>query len=290
MKVSYWKLIKEIITYWNYDNISRLSAALAYYTIFSIAPFLFICITIAGLVFGNNSAQQAILTQISQLIGPGSEQQVELMLNSISHISSNLTINITTLIILFLGMIGFFSELQNGINTIWGVQRRPGLSYLIIFRIRLLPFIVILGLVFLLLASLVIDTFITAISNYLNVLIAHVSFALTLVNFFITLCITTFLFTLIFKILPDVILKWKDVWIGSIVTAFLFTIGKYILEIYLANSQIATSYGAAGALIAILIWVYYSAQILFIGAEFIKVNMILREKDIIPYQYAELIK
>lgn len=288
IRTYYWKLVTEIISRWNSDDVSRLSAALAYYTIFSIAPLLIICITLSGFLFGNDVVKTEILKNITNLVGSNSADQVRFMIDSASHLSSGFLTTGVGFVVFLLGLMGFFWELQNGINNVWGVQTKSGLGFFHTLKIRLLSFSIVLVIAFLLLVSLISNTLIAKLSYYFNPSVYAISIW-SIFNFFISFIIISFLFAMIFKILPDVILKWKDVWIGAIVTAFLFTIGKIFLEFYLGKSDIATAYGAAGSLIVILIWVYYSAQILFIGVEFTKVNTILRGTRIKPAKYAKFI-
>lgn len=287
MKYSYWLLIKQTISFWNKDNISQLSAALAYYTIFSITPFILLFITLAGFVLGKEDVKTKILTQIADTVGKDSANQVNSMIQAASNFSTNSLAILMGIIVLFIGLMGFFWELQTSVNKVWGVKPKEGLGIYHIIKHRLLSFTLVLGVIFLLLVSLIINIMITAISNYLNIYISSTDYLWSFVNFVVSFVFLSFLFAMIFKILPDAVIRWRDVVLGSIFTAFLFTVGKLILEIYIGHSHLASAYGAAGSLIIILVWVYYSAQILFIGIEFTKANLILNGIKIIPANYAE---
>lgn len=286
MKFSYWVLLKKIISFWSIDNISQLSAALAYYTIFSITPLILICTTLIGFVLGKENVKSQVLNQIRNVIGKDSANQVNSMIEMASHVSTNTSAAIIGIIVLFLGLMGFFWELQTSINKVWGVKAKEGLGIYHFIKHRLLSFILLLGIVFLLMVSLLINIVIAAISHYLHNYISQTAEFWILINFIISFVIITFLFAMIFKILPDVKIKWRDVLSGSIFTALLFTLGKLVLELYITNAHVGSAYGAAGSLIVILIWVYYSAQILFIGVEFTKANLILKGHKIIPANYA----
>ncbi len=262
-----WGFIKEAFEDWSEDRAARLAAALAYYTIFSLAPLLIIAIAIAGLAFGRDATQGQILNQISGLIGPEGAKGVETLIENASKPSSGVIATAFGIIVLLVGSSGFFGQLQDGLNTIWEVKPRPGRGLLGILKDRFLSFTMVLGVGFLLLVSLVISAGLVVVGEFLGgfmpgaVLVGHI------LNLILSLIVITLLFGMIFKILPDVKISWRDVWIGAAVTAFLFIVGKLLLGLYLAQANIASAYGAAGSLVVILVWVYYSAMILFFGAE-----------------------
>jgi membrane protein len=274
-----WHLAKTTLVTWHSDKVPSLAAALAYYTAFSIAPFLVICIGIAGIVLGKDAAQHQMLQQIANLLGSKSAEQIHVMIDSISKPSSSITATICGLIILIFGTMGLFGQLQDGLNTIWGVKVKRKRSLYAIFKDRFLSFAMVFGLAFLFLVSLMLSTVLTAWANYMNGIIPGLEEVWLISDFIISFFITTILFAMIFKILPDAMIKWRNVLIGAIITALLFTLGKFILEIYLSKNDIGSAYGAAGSLIVILIWVYYSAQILFLGAEFTKVYSLEERKN-----------
>jgi membrane protein len=269
---SSWDLVKTTMAQWSDDKVSRLAAALSYYTIFSLAPLLIICISITGLIFRKDAVEGQVLAQLGGLLGQQSALEIQTMIASVSsRPSSGMIASIIGIFTLIIGVSGLFGELQDSFDTIWGVKPKTGRSILDILQDRFLSFTMILGIGFLLLSSLLFSALLTAIGGHLSSIMPAITLLWLIIDFIISIFVTAILFALIFKILPDVILEWRDVWLGAFVTSLLFTIGKFALVIYLGTSQIASTYGAAGSLIVILIWVYYSAQILLIGAEFTKV-------------------
>jgi membrane protein len=256
---------------WSDDKAPRMGAALAYYTVFSLAPLLIIAIGIASAsaVFGEQEAREEIVRQIQDTGGKPAAEAIARMLKQ-THDSSGATL--TTLVgfvVLLFGASGVFVELQDALNTIWKVQPRPGQGLLVLLRDRLVSFTVVLSTGFLLLVSLVVSTALSALNHFftLTSLAGNASFWQG-INSLVTVSFITLLFGLIFKLLPDAPVAWGDVWIGAAVTALLFTAGKYLLGLYLALSSTTSAFGAAGSLVLILLWVYYSSQILLFGAEF----------------------
>ncbi len=256
---------------WSQDNVSHLAAALSYYTIFSLAPVLVICIAVAGIVFGEDMVSNRIIDQISGTLGNESALEIKMLMENIRKPSTNILASVLGGLILIWGSLGLFSELQNCFNVIWNVKPKPGRTWRDILKDRFFSFAIVLGVGFLLLASLLFSAFLKVIIDHVYYFMPFAANFWLVVDFFFSIAGITILFALIFKILPDVILKWHDVFLGAFVTALLFTLGKSLLSIYLAKSNIATSYGAAASLVIILVWVYYSAQILLFGAEFTKV-------------------
>ena len=283
-----WGFIKEAFEDWSEDRASTLAAALAYYTIFSLAPLLIIAIAIAGLAFGREATQGQIVNQISGLIGSEGAKGIETLIENASKPSSGVIATAFGIIVLLIGSSGFFGQLQEGLNTIWEVKPRPGRGILGIMKDRFLSFTMVLGVGFLLLVSLVISAGLVALGEILGTFMPGTVIVGYILNVIISLLVTTLLFAMIFKILPDVKISWKDVWIGAAATAFLFTVGKLLLGLYLAKANIASAYGAAGSLVVILVWVYYSAMILFLGAEFTQVyanrygSRIVPDRDAVP--------
>lgn len=285
----YWIIAKKTFYAWSADGISHISASLAYYTIFSIAPLLVICISLTSFLFSNDVVEQHILEQIRNMLGSGSANQIKYMIAGASKPSTGIISSLIGVIVLLLAAGGFFGELQSGLNVIWGVKPKSNQGILGVIKSRFLSITMVLGVAFLLLVSLVISTLITAMSSYINNLIPGATIFWIFFNFLISLCIITLLFAMLFKYLPEVDLKWRDVGLGAVITAFLFTVGKLAIEIYLGKSNITSTYGAAGSLIAILVWVYYSVQILFLGAEFTKINFKMNSGKIKPSKNAVLI-
>jgi membrane protein len=277
-RIKFGELIRETIVEWNRHNGSRLAAALAYYTVFSLAPLIVISIAIAGAVFGEDAARGEIVRQIEGLIGrPGAEVVQDIIQNT-SEPSSNRLAAIFGIVTLFIGATGVFGQLQDALNQIWGVpqqlqqqdQRWWSVIALVIRR-RFISFLMMLGTGFLLLVSLVTSTVLALIASIVGDLIPGFGFLTQTLNFIVSLGIVMLLLALIYKVVPDAPVAWTDVSLGAGITALLFTFGKLVIGLYLGNSTVASPYGAAGSLIVILIWVYYSAQILFLGAEFTQV-------------------
>ncbi|WP_026734220.1 YihY/virulence factor BrkB family protein [Fischerella sp. PCC 9605] len=281
-----WGLFQETFSEWQKDKASRLAAALAYYTIFSIAPLLIIVIAIAGAVFGEAAASNAIFNQLQGLIGPEGAKVIQNAIANASRPQAGTIASLISIVVLIFGATGLFTELQDALNTIWEVQPKPGKAMKNMVRQRFLSFAMILAIGFLLLVSLVISTVLAALINYFQNLLPGVDFLWQFVNFFLGFAITTVLFGLIFKVLPDAKITWKDVLIGAAITSLLFSIGRYALGHYLGNATFGSTYGAAGSIVVILVWVYYAAQILFFGAEFTQVYARRYGSRIVPADYA----
>lgn len=268
-------LVKETFREWRDDNATKLAAALAYYTTFSLAPLLVLVIAIAGLLGGREAAQNQTMAQVEDLIGVEGREFVQGMLESASRPSTGITATIIGVITLLFGALGVFGELQNSLNTIWEVKPLPakslGEGIQRFITGRLLSFTVVLGIGFLLLASLVLSAGLSALGEYIGNLGLFADTWLQIANFLISFAVITLLFAMIFKVLPEVKMAWRDVWLGAAVTSLLFSIGKFLIGLYLGRSEVATTFGAAGSLAILLLWIYYSAQILFLGAEFTQV-------------------
>jgi membrane protein len=266
-----WQLLKEIVVAWNEDKAPRLAAGLAFYTMFTLSPLLIIVIAVAGMAFGEEAARGQIVGQIQGLVGAESAHAIEEFLKQVSAPRSGIIATVVGLATLLLGVWWVFGELQDALNTIWEVAPKPGRKLLLVLRARLTSFAMMLGVGFLLLVSLLLSATLSALSTYLVGLLPDFKAILQILNVVVSFGVITLLFAMIYKIVPDVIITWGDVWIGAAATALLYTIGKYLIGVYLGTSSTASAYGAAGSLVVILIWVYYSAQILFLGAEFTKV-------------------
>ncbi|MEH2464640.1 YihY/virulence factor BrkB family protein [Nostoc sp.] len=283
-----WKLLQETFKEWSEDKASRLAAALAYYTIFSIAPLLIIVIAIAGVVFGEDAARGQIVGQIQGLVGKDGAQFIQTAIQNANKPQTGAIASIISVVVLLVGATGLFTELQDSLNTIWEVKPKPGRGVNNMIRLRFLSFAMVIGIGFLLLVSLVISTGLAALVKYFGNILPGIDFLWRIVNFVLSFSITTALFGLIFKVLPDVKITWNDVFIGSVITSFLFSIGRFLLGQYLGNGSFGSTYGAAGSLVVLLAWVNYAAQILFFGAEFTQVyarrygSGIVPTKDAIP--------
>ena len=263
-------LCEKAVYKWLDDRAPTMGAAIAYYTVFSLAPMLVMVIAVAGLAFGQKAAEGALFGELADLIGAESAVAVQAMLRSAGDTQSGIVataVGIGTLIIAATAVLG---ELQSALNVIWKSPASGGLGLWHLVKSRLLGLAVILVIGFLLLVSLVISTALAAFSNYLDWLLPGLAGILDIVHLILSFGLTTVLFAMIFKILPDSPVEWKEVWLGAVIAAVLFTLGKHLISLYIGSSNMASSYGAAGALIIVLVWVYYSAQILLLGAEFAK--------------------
>lgn len=281
-----WVLLKETIAEWNNDKASRLAAALAYYTIFSLAPLLIIAIAIAGAVFGEEAAKGEIVEQLQGLVGREGAQFIQVAIENASKPNQGTIASIISVVVLLFGASGLFAQLQDALNTIWEVQPKPGRGLVGMLRDRFLSFLMVLGVGFLLLLSLILSAALTGFVNYFGHLLPGIGFLLQFANFIISFAIPTVLFGLIYKVLPDVEITWSDVWIGAVITSLLFSFGRFLLGMYLGNSSFGSTYGAAGSVVILLAWVNYAAQILFFGAEFTQVYARRYGSRIVPAKNA----
>ena len=281
-----FNLLKDTFREWREDGANRLAAALAYYTTFSLAPLLVLIIAIAGLAGGREAAQTQTMAQVEDLLGNEGREFVEGMIESASRPETGLAATLIGAVTLLFGALGVFGELQNSLNTIWEVKPKPAMGWMDAVRRfvlkRLLSFTMVLGIGFLLLASLVISAAVSAFGEYIGSRWPMADFWLNLINFIISFMVITFLFAMIFKFLPEIKIAWKDVWLGAAVTSALFSLGKFLIGLYLGRSEVGNTFGAAGSLAILLIWIYYSAQILFFGAEFTQVYASRYGSRIVP--------
>lgn len=283
-----WLLLKVTFSQWRQDQASLMAAALAYYTVFSLAPLLIIVIAIAGSIFGEQAAKGELVAQIQGVIGRDGAQLIQTAIENAGQLdpSQGPIPTVINIGVLFFGASVIFAQLQKSLNKIWEVQSKPGNDIKHFLRKRLLSFSMVLVIAFLLLVSLVISTMLVILGNYLRDLVPGFTYLWQFLNFLVSFSIVTLLFAMIFKILPDAKIAWKDVWMGAAITAVLFDIGKSLLGFYLGHTSFASAYGAAGSLVIILTWVFYSAQILFLGAEFTQVYVRKLGKEIIPDEHA----
>ena len=273
-------LVKETVSEWVDDRCARLGAALAFYSIFSIAPLLIIAIAIAGMVFGEEAARGEIVEQIGDTIGPPAAKAIEDMLAAAGSPEGSVWATILGIAILLLAASGVFLQLQDALNTIWRVTPKPGRTLANMVRERFLSFSVVFGAGFLLLVSLVVSAGLAALTKWLTPSAVPGGVLLwQAINFLISLGVITLLFAMIFKLLPDVNLSWRDVWFGAAATALLFSVGKFLIGLYLGQTTTSSAYGAAGSLVILLLWVYYSSQIVLLGAELTRVH--LRRRGIV---------
>lgn len=284
-----WRFLNELVALWQQRNVARLAAALAYYSAISIAPLLIIVLAIAGLAMGSKEAQQQLVVQMRGLVGEQGGQVVEMVIENADRPSLASLAGILGLFVLLWGATNVFVELQDALNTIWGVAPKPGRRLWITLRARLLSFAMVLVIGFLLLVSLVISTALTLLSNFLSGLLPGFDLLWLGVNFLISLSVITLLFGLLFKVLPDVIVAWRDVWLGAAVTALLFVVGKSLIGFYLGQQSFGSAYGAAGSLVVLLIWVFYSAQIVLVGAAFTQVYATHYGQGVEPSEQAQIV-
>jgi len=266
-----FQLLKQTANEWSDDNASRLSAALAYYTVLSIAPLLMLATAVVGFVFGEDAARGQVASELAGIVGPQAGQGIQTVIQHARSPEGGLISSIVGVAVLMFGASGVFGELQSAMNVIWDVKPKPGLGVKGFIRARFFSFTMVLGVAFLLLVSLVLSALLAAAGRFFAHHLPGGEVLWQGINFLFSLLIISALFALIFKVVPDVKVSWRDVAPGAVLTAILFTIGKLLLGLYLGHSSVASPYGAAGSVIVLVIWVYYSAQILFFGAEFAQV-------------------
>jgi membrane protein len=261
-----WRLLYEAGQDWVEDKASQLGAAMAFYSVLSLAPLLVIAIAIAAAVFGEDEAKSQLAEQMHGLMGAEGSQAVTALIEEAQQPEVGTIAALLGVATLLFGASGVFGQLQDAMNTIWEVKPKPMTVWGFI-KARFLSFSVVLGTGFLLLVSLVLSTWITATSDYLGQRMTGLEFIVQGANTLVSFLVVTVLFALIFKLLPDTDIAWRDVWFGAAITAVLFTLGKYLLGLYLGTSGVGSAYGAAGSLVVLVVWIYYSSQILFFGAE-----------------------
>ena len=267
---SVWAHLKETINGFHQDRVLRLAAATAYYSVFSIGPLLVLIVGLAGVAFGEENVRKEVTVQAQSILGQKSANVISSMM-TVQRSGDSLIATIIGGVALLLGATGVFGQLQDSLNTIWGVTTKPGASLGAFIRDRFFSMAMVLGIGFLLLVSLVLSAALSAAGKYFSGLAPGLTVFWSVVDIAFSLLVITALFAMIFKVLPDVKIAWRDVWVGAGLTALLFTIGKFLLGLYLGKNSTVSAYGAAGSLVLILLWVYYSAQIMFFGAEFTRV-------------------
>jgi membrane protein len=262
--ILFWKAVPAYMD----RNIPALGAALAFYTIFAIAPLFLIAVSLAGLLFGDQAAQHELFGQLSKLVGPHSASALQEMVAAANKPKASTIATIIGFVTLFIGATSVFVQLQDSLNTVWNVKRIPGRSLRHFIVDRLLSFAMMGAIAFLLMVSLVLNAVLSAVGAFMNGIVPGNEIILQIVNFLVSLFVIALLFAAIFKILPDVKIRWHDTWIGALATALLFDLGKFLLGFYLGRSSFSSAYGAAGSFIIVLMWVYYSTQILLFGAKY----------------------
>ena len=282
------RLLQETFKEWQEDKASRIAAALAYYTVFSISPLLVIAIAIAGAFFGQETAQEQITSQLTQLVGEDGVKPILMALNNISQPEIRGIASWISIGVLILGASGIFAQLQDALNTVWNVKPQPGQGILPFIRKRVTSFLMVLAIGFLLILSLILSTVVSTLSRYRVDFLPGSAILWENIDFIVSLGLITFLFCLMFKYVPDVKIAWKDVVVGSAITALLFIFGKFLLGLYISRGSLGSAYGAAGSLIVFLAWVYYSAQIILLGAEFTQVYTQMYGTKIRPRRHSQI--
>jgi membrane protein len=282
-----WAIVRGGLKGWWNDNVPRLGASLAYYTLFAIAPVIIVAIGIAGLVFGPEAVRGQIVHQVDDLIGLEGGRAVQALLQGASNHSAGVLATVIGSITFLLGATGAFLELQYALNTIWRVAPKATAGLRDFLVQRLVSFGLVVAIGFLLMVSLAVSAALAAFSGWLNASVPGMAFVWMAVNLVISIGVTTVLFALVYKVLPDVHLDWPDVWTGALMTSVLFAIGKTVIGLYIGHSSTASSYGAAGSVVVLLLWVYYSAQIVLFGAELTRAYTATRRGAPKPVEYAK---
>lgn len=286
-----WNLLKDTFLEFTDDNAIKLSAALSYYTIFALPPLLIIIITICGFFFGEEAVTGQLYGQINRMVGDDAAIQIQEAIKNVQLADSNIFVSIFGVVMLLIGASGVFAEIQSSINFIWGLKAKPNKGLKKFIQNRIMSFSMIVSVGFLMLVSLILNATLDVLNARLKLYLPESTIYLFyVINLVIVFASITLLFAIIFRTLPDGIIKWKDAFIGASSTAVLFMVGKFAIGFYLGNSTIGSVYGAAGSVIVILVWVYYSAIILYFGAEFTKVYARSYGGEITPNAYSVKIK
>jgi membrane protein len=283
--------LKEVMHQFIEDKVLKYSAALAYYTVFSVAPFLVIIISVSGFFFEKDAIQGQLYQQINGLVGNDAALQIQQMITNI-HLSKNsFFATLVSFLILIIGATGIFSEIQDSINHIWGLKSKSKRGWLTMIVNRLISFSLVISLGFVLIVSLLLNALVILVGGQLMKFVPGAGvYIVDIINNILTFSIIVFLFGVIFKVLPDAKIRWKHVMVGSFATAVLFMTGKFCIGFYLGHSNLTSIYGTAGSIIVVMIWVYYSAVILYFGAVFTKVYAKHSGSEILPNDYAVWIK
>lgn len=263
----FWRLLKETVFSWQSDKVSKMAAALAYYSVFSLAPLLIIVVAVAGIIFGRAAAEGEIVGQIQNLVGSDAASVIQGLIENASRPRSGIIATIVGITTALIGATGLFSELKDDLNIIWRADpKRTAVGS--VLHSRFLSFLMVLGIGLLLLLAIVTNALITAVASFLKGMVPGLSFLLFLTNVLLPFMLISILFAVSYKFLPDRYVAWSDVWAGSAIASLLFTVGKLILGFYIGSSKVGSAYGAASSLVVLLFWVYFSAQVFLFGAEF----------------------
>jgi membrane protein len=264
-------LVKESFSEWSNDKCPRLGAALSYYTIFSLAPLLLLVVSIAGLAFGREAAEGRILGELSGMVGTEAAETIQTAGAKANKPAAGIIGLVLGFVALLFGATGVVVELQDALNTVWKVVPKPGRGIKGMIRTRLLSLAMIAALGFLLLVSLVVSALLAGLTGWLRGVIGDFVVIGWIADIVISLAVVSSLIALMYKILPEAKVAWRDVWVGAGVTAFLFLLGKYLISVYIGQASVGSAFGAAGSLAVLLVWIYYSAQIILLGAELTRV-------------------
>jgi membrane protein len=282
-----WRLLKETVSEWQFNEVSLLASSLAYYTVFSLVPLLVIVIMIVGAIFGEAAAKEEIVTQLTELVG---EEGAQLIATAIANMRADATGGTFQLLFnlgfLLFGATGVFAQIQDALDRIWEVKSEPRRHIFHFLRKRLLSFAMVLVIAFLLLVSFVGNTILTAFVEVLNNIAPGSGYVWQVISLVVSFGMTTLVFAMIYTILPDAEIAWRDTVVGAIITALLFLVGQFLFGLFLRQTNYGSAYGVAGSFVIVITWVFYAAQVLLLGAEFTKVYAKQRGAPIIPSEYA----
>lgn len=284
--IQFWRIVYGAMWEWTEDKVPRMAAALAFYTIFALTPTVLISIGIGGLFYDRQEVVDHVLNEARFLVGDAGVDAVNLLMRNAPERDTSIWVTIAGLAAMFFAATGAFTELKDSLDTIWEVRPKPGLGIVAMIRDRFLSFAMVLVIGFLLLVSLMVSAGISVMSKTALSFVSNEVILLQGAHFVVSMLIITVLFALMYRLLPDAEVWWQDVWLGAITAAGLFALGKGLFGIYLGHSTLASSYGAAGSLVIVVVWVYYSALILLFGAEMTQVQARLRGHEIVPTEQA----
>jgi membrane protein len=281
------ELLKETFSSFSENKVMKLSASLAYYTIFSMGPLLIVIISLCGLLFSKQAVEGKLYDILKNFVGSDTAFSLQTMIERVGKDDQSFIAGIIGFVVLMLGATSIFSEIQDSINIIWGIQAKPKKNWIKYLQNRFLSFSVIVSLGFLLLITLLISSLIEMVSNNLSLYFPNTTIIVFyVINLLLTIFISTLIFGTIFKVLPDARIKWKDIFAGALVTSVLFLIGKFAISFYISHTDVGSAFGAAGSLVVLLVWAYYSSVILYLGAEFTKAYASKYGGEIHPNNYA----
>ncbi len=288
--LSFWIVLKEAFNqWWNEDRPFELAAALAYYTLFSLAPLLVIAVSVAGFFFGREAAQDQLVQTLSGFVGRDAGLVIQTMIDNAAkqRTSDSIAVMVVGVALLLFGAGGVVGQLQSSLNMIWGIEPKPGRGVLDFVKERFISYAMVLGVGFLLLVSLVVSAALSAFDRFLQGTMSSSSDLLQVIHFIVSLGLIAFIFAAIYRFMPDGRIAWKDVAVGGILTALLFNVGKFFISLYLGQSSVTSVYGAAGSLVTLLLWIYYSSLIFFFGAELTQVYTTTFGSGLIPSHNAQ---